>query len=126
NVGDPSAIGAAGYYYDFDAFDDIQVSTGAHDITVPTGGVFLNMVTKSGGNRWAGRTTIAWEGDKTQSQNITPDLGKYGFLPNTNSVDYVSDVNVSAGGPLELVFGRKPYLPRSGDMFWLCVLSPSH
>ena len=100
NVGDPSAIGAAGYYYDFDAFDDIQVSTGAHDITVPTGGVFLNMVTKSGGNRWAGRTTIAWEGDKTQSQNITPDLGKYGFLPNTNSVDYVSDVNVSAGGPL--------------------------
>ena len=44
NVGDPSAIGAAGYYYDFDAFDDIQVSTGAHDITVPTGGVFLNMV----------------------------------------------------------------------------------
>src|SRR5262249_50778586 len=29
NVGDPAAIGAAGYYYDFDAFDDIQVSTGA-------------------------------------------------------------------------------------------------
>ena len=36
NVGDPAAIGAAGFYYDFDAFDDIQVSTGAHDITVPT------------------------------------------------------------------------------------------
>ena len=60
NVGDPSSIGAAGYYYDFDAFDDIQVSSGAHDITVPTGGVFLNMVTKSGGNRWAGRGTLAW------------------------------------------------------------------
>ena len=30
-----------GFYYDFDAFDDIQVSTGAHDITVPTSGVFL-------------------------------------------------------------------------------------
>jgi hypothetical protein len=29
NVGDPAAIGAAGFYYDFDAFDDIQVSTGA-------------------------------------------------------------------------------------------------
>src|SRR5262245_42586908 len=59
NVGDPSAIGAAGYYYDFDAFDDIQVSTGAHDITVPTGGVFLNMVTKSGGNKWQGKGTFA-------------------------------------------------------------------
>src|SRR5687768_11689336 len=41
NVGDPAAIGAAGFYYDFGAFDDIQVSTGAHDITVPTSGVFL-------------------------------------------------------------------------------------
>jgi hypothetical protein len=100
NVGDPSAIGAAGYYYDFDAFDDIQVSTGAHDITVPTGGVFLNMVTKSGGNTWQGRTTVAWEGSQTESQNIDANLLKYGFLPNTNSVDFVSDANFSAGGPL--------------------------
>ena len=67
NVGDPAAIGAAGFYYDFDAFDDIQVSTGAHDITVPTSGVFLNMVTKSGGDRWTGRTTFAWLGDATQT-----------------------------------------------------------
>ena len=47
NVGDPAAIGAAGFYYDLDAFDQIQVSTGAHDITVPTSGVFLNMITKT-------------------------------------------------------------------------------
>ena len=100
NVGDPSAIGAAGYYYDFDAFDDIQVSTGAHDITVPTGGVFLNMVTKSGGNKWAGRTTFAWEGSGTQSSNIDDNLLKYGFLPATNKVDFVSDVNFSVGGPV--------------------------
>ena len=100
NVGDPSAIGAAGYYYDFDAFDDIQVSTGAHDITVPTGGVFLNMVTKSGGNKWAGRTTFAWEGSQTQSSNIDANLLRYGFLPTTNKVDYVSDANFSIGGPL--------------------------
>jgi hypothetical protein len=100
NVGDPSAIGAAGYYYDFDAFDDIQVSTGAHDITVPTGGVFLNMVTKSGGNKWGGRTTFAWEGSGTQSSNIDDNLLKYGFLPTTNKVDFVSDVNFSAGGPV--------------------------
>ena len=68
NVGDPAAIGAAGFYYDFDAFDDIQVSTGAHDITVPTSGVFLNMVTKSGGNKWRGRTTFAWLERRTQAQ----------------------------------------------------------
>ena len=100
NVGDPQAIGAAGFYYDFDAFDDIQVSTGAHDITVPTSGVFLNMVTKSGSDVWKGRATLAWLGDQTQTQNIDDNLLKYGFRPTTNAVDFVSDVNLSAGGPL--------------------------
>ena len=100
NVGDPAAVGAAGFYYDFDAFDDIQVSTGAHDITVPTSGVFLNMVTKSGGDAWKGRITTAWLGDQTQTQNIDDNLLKYGFRPATNAVDYVSDINVSVGGPV--------------------------
>ncbi|MCC7126300.1 MAG: TonB-dependent receptor [Acidobacteria bacterium] len=100
NVGDPQAIGAAGFYYDFDAFDDIQVSTGAHDITVPTSGVFLNMVTKGGTDQWRGRTTFTWLGDATQGQNIDDDLLRYGFRPDTNSVDFVSDINVSGGGPV--------------------------
>ena len=100
NVGDPAAIGAAGFYYDFDAFEDIQVSTGAHDITVPTSGVFLNMVTKSGGDSWKGRFTGAWLGDATQGQNIDDNLLRYGFRPQTNAVDFVSDLNISGGGPV--------------------------
>ena len=100
NVGDPQAVGAAGFYYDFDAFDDIQVSTGAHDITVPTSGVFLNMVTKGGTDQWRGRSTFTWLGDATQSQNIDADLRRYGFRPETNGVDFVSDINVSGGGPV--------------------------
>ena len=101
NVGDPAAIGAAGFYYDFDAFDDIQVSTGAHDITVPTSGVFLNMITKTGGNKWNGGATFTWTGDSLQGRNDTdPTLQKYGFRPDGNTSDFVSDVNVTAGGPL--------------------------
>ena len=100
NVGDPAAIGAAGFYYDFDAFEEIQVSTGAHDITVPTSGVFLNMLTKSGSDRWLGRSTFTWLGDATQTQNIDDELLRYGFRPETNAVDFVSDINVSGGGPL--------------------------
>src|SRR5215831_16032799 len=80
NVGDPAAIGAAGFYYDFDAFDDIQVSTGAHDITVPTSGVFLNMITKTGGDRWNGSTTFTWLGQGTQARNDhNPFLQQYGI-----------------------------------------------
>src|SRR5262245_42539688 len=101
NVGDPAAIGAAGFYYDIDAFDDIQVSTGAHDITVPTSGVFLNMITKTGGNKWQGTTTFTWTGDSFQARNDhDPNLQKYGFRPDGNTSDFVSDINVSAGGPL--------------------------
>jgi hypothetical protein len=101
NVGDPAAIGAAGFYYDFDAFDDIQVSTGAHDITVPTSGVFLNMITKTGGNKWNGTTTFTWTGDTLQGRNDhNPNLQKYGFRQDGNTSDFVSDINISAGGPL--------------------------
>ncbi len=67
---------------------------------MPTSGVFLNMVTKSGGDAWKGRITTAWLGDQTQTQNIDDNLLKYGFRPQTNAVDFVSDINVSAGGPL--------------------------
>src|SRR5207247_2366453 len=101
NVGDPGAVGAAGFYYDVGAFDDIQVSTGAHDITVPTSGVFLNMITKTGGNKWSGSSTVTWTGDKVQGRNDTdPTLQKYGFRPNSNTSDFVSDINFGAGGPL--------------------------
>src|SRR5215510_5143147 len=101
NVGDPAAIGAAGFYYDIDAFDDIQVSTGAHDITVPTSGVFLNMITKTGGNKWNGVTTFTWTGDSLQGRNDhDTTLQKYGFRQDGNTSDFVSDINVSAGGPL--------------------------
>src|SRR5262245_46674136 len=100
NVGDPAAIGAAGFYYDYDAFQEIQVSTGAHDISVPTGGVFLNMVTKTGGDKWAGRTTFTWLGKQTQSRNIDSSYYKYGFRPDGNTSDFVSDIDVSAGGPV--------------------------
>src|SRR5258705_1495269 len=101
NVGDPSAIGAAGFYYDFDAFDDVQVSTGAHDITVPTGGVFLNMVTKSGGNHWAGTSTLTWLSDSTQARNDhNATLQKYSVRPDSNTANKVSDINIAGGVPL--------------------------
>lgn len=100
NVGDPAAVGYAGYYYDYDAFEEIQVSTGAHDISVPASGVFLNMTTKTGGNRWGGKASFYWQGDATQGQNVDSDLLKLGFKPDTNKVDFVSDAGFQIGGPV--------------------------
>ena len=68
---------------------------------MPTSGVFLNMVTKTGGNKWHGSTTFTWTGDSLQARNDhNPDLQKYGFRPDGNTSDFVSDFNVTAGGPL--------------------------
>ena len=50
NVNDPAAQGFAMSYYVPTVFEDVQVSTGAQDISVGTGGILINMVTKSGTN----------------------------------------------------------------------------
>jgi hypothetical protein len=100
NVGDPAAVGYSGFYYDYDAFEEVQVSTGSHDISVPGSGVFVNMATKTGGNKWTGRGLFAWEGHSTESGNVDQYLLDYGFRPTTNAVDFVSDVSIQAGGPI--------------------------
>jgi hypothetical protein len=59
------------------------------------------MITKTGGNRWNGTTTFTYTNDSLQGRNDTdPTLQKYGFRPNGNTSDFVSDINVAAGGPL--------------------------
>lgn len=100
NVGDPAAIGFAGYYYDPSSFEDIQVSSGAQDITVPTGGVFINMVTKSGSNRFTSQTLFTYQAEGTQSDNIDEALKNFGLRPKAAAVDRITNFNVNAGGPL--------------------------
>lgn len=100
NVGDPAAIGFAGYYYDPSAFQEIQVSSGAQDITVPSGGVFINMVTKSGSNRLSGSALATFQADNTQWDNIDASLKRAGLRPNANAVDYITNFNFNVGGPV--------------------------
>lgn len=100
NVGDPAAIGFAGYYYDFDAFEQIQVSTGSHDMSSPSSGVVLNMVTKTGGDRWSGRVYGSWQGNSTQGQNVDQSLQEAGLAKNAGATEFVSDATFNIGGPV--------------------------
>jgi hypothetical protein len=50
-ITDPAAIGASPSYYDFDAFEEMQIIVGGADVTVQTGGVALNMITHRGSNK---------------------------------------------------------------------------
>lgn len=49
-ITDMAAIGSSPTYYDFDWFEEIQVSTGGTDIEKVTAGASMNLVTKRGSN----------------------------------------------------------------------------
>src|SRR5947208_748353 len=51
DITDLSATGSSPTYYDFDMFDEMTVNTGGVDVTQQTGGVGINLVTKSGSDR---------------------------------------------------------------------------
>jgi hypothetical protein len=100
NVGDPAAIGFSMNYYEPSTFENIQVTTGAQDISMGTSGTLINMVTRSGTNAFQGRTLFTYQGEGTQWDNVDQELQEFGFRPEANAVDYISNFNVQAGGPL--------------------------
>jgi hypothetical protein len=57
-VTDMGAVGSSPAYYDFDTFEELQVTTGGADTSIATGGVVLNMVTKSGTNQFDGMVSF--------------------------------------------------------------------
>ncbi len=100
NVNDPAAQGFAMYYYVPTTIDNIQVSSGAQDIAVGTGGVFINMVTKSGTNVFSGLGLQTYQGHATQNRNVDETLRQAGLRPDANSTELISNTNFQVGGPL--------------------------
>jgi len=100
NVNDPAAQGFSMNYYIPSAFENIQVSTGAQDISVGTGGVFINMVTKSGTNSYNGQALQTYQGKPTQALNISAEQQAAGLRPDANSSDLITNSNFQMGGPV--------------------------
>jgi len=67
---------------------------------VGTGGILINMVTKSGTNTFNGSVLQTYQGEKTQTDNIDDELKAAGIRPNANSTDIITNSNIQAGGPL--------------------------
>jgi hypothetical protein len=100
NVNDPAAQGFSMNYYIPSAFENIQVSTGAQDISIGTGGVLINMVTKSGTNQYRGEALQTYQGKRTQSRNVDADLLAAGLRPDANSTELITNSNFQLGGPV--------------------------
>ena len=68
DITDMSATGASPSYYDFDAFEEMTINTGGVDVTQQTGGVGINLVTKSGSDRFKGSSRFYATDQKFESQ----------------------------------------------------------
>jgi hypothetical protein len=98
NVSDPVTTGFSQFYYDYDTFQEVQVSTAAHPIEVGPPGVYVNMVTKTGTNVLKGLVSFNFQNDSLQSDNIDADLEAQGVTK--VGFDYLSDFTAQAGGPV--------------------------
>src|SRR4051794_17382365 len=102
-ITDMAALGSSPAYYDFDAFEEMQVTTGGSDTTISTGGVVLNMVTKRGTNEWRGSGRYYYD-DKSWQSNT--DTGSVDFPANQavfkqgNRIVNVYDYGAEVGGPI--------------------------
>jgi hypothetical protein len=110
-ITDMSALGSSPGYYDFDAFEEMQVTTGGSDASISTGGVVLNMVTKRGTNQWrgSGRYYRLSSGQQSDSSLSSDELGQAGPWNNNhaqqafkqgNRIDKVVDLGAELGGPV--------------------------
>ncbi len=100
-VTDMTLAGAAPTYFNFDNFEEIQVSTSGQDIQQPTGGLGMNFIVKRGTNQFHGAVRGYFDNDALQSSNVPAELSAIGVTPATaDHVKQVSDYGVELGGPL--------------------------
>jgi hypothetical protein len=101
-VTDMGATGASAFYYDFDSFQEMAITTGGADAENPTGGVQLNMILRKGANTPHGDARVYFENQDLQAVNISPSLAE--ALGNTsgkgNRTDKYQDYGFDLGGPI--------------------------
>jgi hypothetical protein len=100
DITDMSATGGSPVYYDFDSFEEMQITAGGADVTMQTPGVGVNLVTKSGTDKVRGSGRVYITDQKFQSNNATDDLRKQG-LATGNPIQNIKDFGFEAGGPIK-------------------------
>jgi hypothetical protein len=92
---------SAPMYFNFDSFQEIQVTTGGGDVSVQSSGLFINLVTKSGSNVFKGTFNGTFENDAMQGQNVSKDLFESGSNGvSGNPLKKIDVWSVEAGGPI--------------------------
>jgi hypothetical protein len=110
-ITDAAALGSSPSYFDFDAFEEMQVTTGGSDATQRTAGVGMNLVTKRGTNEYRGSGRYLTD-DHSMESNSSIDSGTFGksgawnqnhaqpTFRGGNHVNRIEDYGAEAGGPV--------------------------
>jgi hypothetical protein len=100
-ITDMAATGASPTYFNYDNFEEIQVSTAGQDIKQPTGGIGLNFVVKRGTNQFKGGIRGYFDNESMESDNVPDELRSTGVTHATSDHNKrISDYGFDLGGPL--------------------------
>lgn len=100
-ITDMAATGASPSYFNFDNFEEIQVSTAGNDIKSRTGGMGLNLVVKRGTNTFSGMARGYFDNESMESDNVPDELRAKGITHETSDHNkQISDYGFDLGGPI--------------------------
>ncbi len=125
--------GATMQYYDFGMYEEYNFQTASGTAESDVAGVYMNMVTKSGGNDFSGSAVAYYMSDATQGTNIDDDLrARLGLQPGQqtgaagNPIDISYDFNGTLGGPIvqEKAWFFGSYRHWRLDQFQIGALNP--
>ena len=94
------ATAATSAYTDYSAFEEVQMGTSGNDASMPSPGVQVNFIVKSGGNQFHGDFYQDYENSSFQGTNINHTQLFQGAGTGTRITGY-HDTNGDIGGPIK-------------------------
>jgi hypothetical protein len=77
-ISDVASGNSSPTYWDFDSFEEINITTGGTDASQQSAGIQVNLITESGSNTLKGSGRCFQTNQKFQGLNVTPQLRKVG------------------------------------------------
>ena len=90
-----------GNYVDYASFEEAKIQTLANDAEIPSRGIAINAVVKSGGNEFHGSGFYAGTSHAFQSENIDATLEAQG-IADSSSINLRDDMSGDLGGRIKM------------------------
>jgi hypothetical protein len=98
-VGAARSGGVSSYVYDAVGVEEVAIRVGGGLGETDTGGPIMNIVPRSGSNRYSGTGFLSLAGDWSRGNNLNDELRSFG-LTETPGIIHAHDTSLSYGGPI--------------------------